>query len=121
MSLNADEDRTISELEAMFIVLSKLVDKQIESGEGKGIIIAKGKQNEIRVSYTKLKHTLKKMEDYFRIKGAMSFGICKTCTHFDTGGHAQKYFGSCIQVKGRNVHEYDNCLGHSREGGGFGL
>lgn len=117
-SLNADKGKTVSELEAMFIALEKLLDKQIESGEGKGIIIAKGKPNEVRVKYTDVKKTLKKMNDYFGIKGAMSFGICKTCTSFDNRGSSVGYFGNC---RGKTVHEYETCSQHSREGGGFGL
>lgn len=121
MSLNANKGKTVSELEAMFIVLSKLIDKQIESGDGKGIIIAKGKPNEVRAKYADVKCILKKMEDYFGIKGAMSYGICKTCTNFDNSSSSVGFFGYCKKNKGKHVHEYDNCLQHSREGGGFGL
>lgn len=116
-SLNETTGKTISEFEAFLILAEKLINEKIEAG-GKGLILAKGKPNEVKLSYKKALKILKSMDKCFAYKGCKSYGVCMTCNNFDTTKFQDKEFGYC----GSDMkHKYDTCPNHSKLGGGFGL
>lgn len=110
---------TISELEVLLVACDRILRKQIKEGK-KGIVLAKGKDNEIKLSYKDLQKTIIKLRDYFGYKGAISIGICATCDSFSTKGHNNKCFGNCTCNSNKTVHEFDTCDKHSTNGGGYG-
>jgi hypothetical protein len=116
-NLNESKGTTINELEAFLIVCEKLLEDKVKAGE-KGIIIAKGKPNQIKISYKRALKILGSLRALFGLRGCFSFGICKTCTQFDSSQSGTKDFGNC---QGKRVHKYDSCSNHSKQGGGFGL
>lgn len=119
-TLNETKGKTISDLEALFIVLHKVIDDKIQAKSPSGIIIAKDQPNERRIKYKEAKALLKEIESYFRIRGCFSLGICDTCASFNQSGHGNPAFGTC-QYSNKMVHRIDSCINHSREGGGFGV
>lgn len=116
-SLNEQQGTTISELEATLAVCRRLLRAKLNEG-AKGIVFAKGKPNQVKMTYKKAYEVLKELEAYFGYKGCVSFGICKTCTKFDTTKFQDKRFGYCGNTM---KHMYDTCEKHSKSGGGFGL
>lgn len=77
--------------------------------------MAKGKPNEIRLKFIDMKRVLNSLSSKLGLEGSFSFGVCKTCTRYESLGGCTGTCGS------RNVHEYDSCAQHSKQGGGFGL
>lgn len=116
-SLNERSGTTINELEATLILARKLIQDKIDSG-AKGLILAKGKPNEMKLTYKQALKVITSVEKCFGYKGCDSYGICATCTKFDTTKFQDKEFGYC---NGDMKHKYDTCQNHSRSGGGFGL
>lgn len=116
--LNAAKGYTISELEATFALMEKLIEKRLSSRPDGGIILCKGKPNETRISYAQAKRVLDSLQVRLSQDGCFSFNVCKTCTRFRPGASAIGYFGTC---GGKIVHEYDSCEKHSKYGGGYGL
>ena len=117
-SLNLKKGKTISELEALFIAVDKLIDEKLEQNPKAGIIIGKGQSNEVRIRYVKLKKRLEILHKFFALKGCFSYGVCQTCSKFNTTSSSTKEFGVC---QNRTVHCYDTCSEHSKIGGGFGV
>lgn len=117
MTLNESSGTTISELEATLILCKRLIEHEIKDGN-KGLIIAKGKPNEVKLTYKRALKVVESIEKSFSYKGCTSYGICGTCKKFDTAKFQDKEFGYC---KGEMKHKYDTCQNHSRSGGGFGL
>lgn len=116
-SLNEKAGTTISELEATLILVEKLIQQKIDEGS-KGLIIAKGQPNQVKLSYKKALKVIKSIDKCFVYKGCNSYGICATCTKFNTYKFQDKEFGYCgSEMK----HKYDTCPNHSKSGGGFGL
>lgn len=118
-TLNEDKGKQISDLEALMIIMDKLIGDKLEENPKAGLIIAKGKPNERKIRYHEAKTLLQGLEGYFGQKGSFSLGVCATCTKFDTRSHGTAWFGTC-QTSGALVHEWDGCLKHSVEGGGHG-
>lgn len=117
MTLNQKAGTTISELEATLILVEKLIQQKIDDG-GKGLIIAKGQPNQVKLSYKKALKVLSSIDKCFAYKGCDSYGICGTCSKFNTLKFQDKEFGYCgSEMK----HKYDTCPNHSKSGGGFGL
>lgn len=117
-SINAKSGKTVSELEATILyVISLLQDKVQEKPLG-GIVFCKGKPNEIHIKYTDMVRVMDSLRDKLGIEGCMSYGICKTCSKFDSKNFSKKRFGYC---GGTLKHEYDSCSKHSKTGGGFGV
>lgn len=116
-SLNEEAGTTISELEATLIMVKKLLKREIEAGH-KGLIIAKGKPNEVKLTYKRALKAVESIENCFEYKGCRSYGVCATCEKFDTAKFQDNEFGYCgSEMK----HKYDTCPNHSKSGGGFGL
>lgn len=118
-SLNRDKGAPISDLEAALYAVEKLVKKQIEGGESKGFVLAKGKPNEKRVRWSEVLTSLKSLEDRLGLEGCFSMGVCKSCTKYRPEGCGNPTFGICAQ-KNKSVHEYSSCGDHSFKGGGWG-
>lgn len=118
-TLNEDLGCALSDLEALLIMMGKLLDDKIAEKPKAGITLAKGKKNERRLRYTEARVILRQMQDYFGIKGCMSLGVCDTCTSFDQRGHGNKAFGTC-RKNGSLCHRWDSCPNHSKDGGGYG-
>lgn len=119
-SLNEDKGKTISDLEAVLLVLRKVLDDKLEEKPKAGITLAKGKKNERRIRYSEAKKLLAQMESYFAVRGCLSFGVCDTCKNFDQRAHGNKAFGTCKR-KNTMCHRWDSCDNHSKSGGGYGL
>lgn len=118
-TLNEDKGNTISDLEALFIVLKKCVNDKVTAGSPSGMVLARGQKNERKIKYTEAQKLLAELESYFGVRGCFSLGICDTCSFFNQAGHGNKAFGTC-QRSDRMVHRIDSCVNHSRDGGGFG-
>ena len=116
-SLNETAGTTINELEATLILIEKLIQQKIDEG-GKGLIIAKGQPNQVKLSYKKALRVIRSINKNFAYKGCKSIGICATCIKFNTSKFQDKEFGYCgTEMK----HRYDTCQNHSKAGGGHGL
>ena len=119
-TLNEDKGKTLSDLEAVLIMVNKLLDDKIEEKPKAGITLAKGQPNERRLRYSEARAILRKLENFFEIKGCLSFGVCETCLHLDQAAHGNKAFGTCKKDRSYR-HIWESCSEHSREGGGHGL
>lgn len=119
-TLNEDKGKQISDLEAILILMDKLLSDKLEQKPKAGITLAKGKPNERRLRYTEAMLILRRLRSYFGIKGCLSLGVCQTCTQLDQRAHANKAFGTCKR-NGKHCHIWDSCPDHSTEGGGFGV
>ncbi len=117
--LNIDKGRTISDLEALFIVLEKLFDAKLKEKPNAGITIAKGQENERKIKYKEAQELCNYLYDYFVVKGTFSLGICGTCKYFKSQGHSKPCLGHCY--KKASCHIWDTCSDHSKEKGGFGI
>lgn len=118
-SLNADHNKTISDLEAAFIVVEKLLKKHLQDHPNSGMILCKGKPNETRIRYSEVTSVLHSIQIKLSQEGCFSFGVCKTCARFNPSVSQIGCFGMCNNSK--IVHEYDSCDKHSKRGGGYGL
>lgn len=118
--INEVKGKNISDLEALLVVMYKAIDDKVQDKPGAGITLAKGQKNERKVKYKDAKTDLQKLVDYFAQKGCFSFGVCETCTSFDTRGHENKCFGTCA-LNGKTCHIWNTCQQHSKKGGGYGL
>lgn len=119
-TLNEEKGKIISDLEALLILMNKLLDDKLEQKPKAGITIAKGQPNEYRLRYKDAKSILKQMESYFGVRGCTSIGVCGTCIYFNPRPHANPAFGTC--AKGQITrHRWDSCDQHSKEGGGYGV
>lgn len=118
-TLNEDKGCKISDLEALLIVMGKLMDDKIEEKPNAGITLAKGKPNERKIRYSEARKLLTQLSDYFGAKGCLSLGICDTCTSFNQSANANKAFGICRKT-GAHCHRWDSCYNHSKTGGGYG-
>lgn len=119
-TLNEDKGKQISDLEALLIVMNKLLDDKLEQKPKAGITLAKGKKNERRFRYSEAKAVLQQLESYFGIRGCLSIGVCATCSSLDQRPHANKAFGTCKR-SGKMCHIWDSCPDHSKDGGGYGV
>ncbi len=117
-SLNEDKGTTISELEVTLIAMKRLLKKRVEDNPKAGMIVAKGKPNEVRVRYRDMLRVLDSLELKLSQEGCLSFGVCKTCGRFNPKTSATGSLGTCGS---KVVHEYDSCEKHTKKGGGFGL
>lgn len=120
-SLNLDKGFELNELEAFLLLVDKLLDKRLEENPKAGIILAKDKPNETRIKYKDAKKTLNKLSSHFSQKGCLSFGICGSCSYFNTNGYTTKALGRCKLNANKEMSAFDSCAGHSKSGGGFGL
>lgn len=118
-TINEESGNQISDLEALLIVMGKLMDDKIEEKPNAGITLAKGKPNERKIRYTEARKLLAQVEDYFGSKGCISLGVCDTCTSFNRSANANKAFGICRR-SGAHCHRWDSCPNHSKTGGGYG-
>lgn len=118
-SLNEDLGNPISDFEALIIVMQKLLDDKRAEKPNAGITLGKGKQNERRLSYKDAQKALNKLQKFALIKGMISIGVCETCSSFDTSSSTVKSVGVC-RKNGKQMHCWETCPVHSKEGGGFG-
>lgn len=119
-TLNEDKGKEISDLEALIIVMGKLLSDKIKDKPKAGITLAKGKPNERRFRYIDAKEALRYLEIYLGTKGCFSIGICHTCTKFDTNKPSDEGFGTC-SLTGKLCTKWDTCSNHSTRGGGYGV
>lgn len=117
--INEDKGLMVSDLEAMLIVMYKLISDKLEEKPKAGITLAKGKKNEKKVRYKGVKEDLLALIDFCSAKGMLSIGVCETCKSYSTSGHASKNFGTCKKT-GKQCHRWDTCKEHSKKGGGYG-
>lgn len=118
-TLNEDKGKQISDLEALLIMMDKLLADKLEQKPKAGITLAKGKPSERRVKYTQARKFLRTLEDYFGSRGCLSMGVCQTCTQLDQRANGNKAFGTCKRT-GKPCHVWDTCPEHSKKGGGYG-
>lgn len=119
-SLNAEKGKTISDLEAVLLLMDKMVQSKLNEKPKAGVTLCKGAKSERRLKYAEAKELVDSLLTYFGMKGCFSFGICGTCTAFDTRSHGNEDFGTC-KVSRNTVHRFETCSEHSKKGGGFGL
>jgi hypothetical protein len=117
-SLNAKQGKEVSELEKFFMIIDNILEKRIEENPKSGMVVNKGTDEEVKMKYKDAQKVLQRIESSYAVKGCNSFGICKTCTSFNSRGSSSGSFGKC---EGKDVHCYDTCNKHSEDGGGFGL
>lgn len=117
-SLNEDKGNTISELELTLRAIKHLLRQKAKEKPDGGLVMAKGKNNEIRLSWSDMVNVVDSLESKLGMEGCFSQGICKTCRSFNIRVTTGKTWGQCGTVM---HHEYDSCPRHSKKGGGFGL
>ena len=120
MSLNLDKGTCVSELEALIMVMDRLLQDKLQANPKSGIVFNRGEPNELKVRYADAQKALENLKSTFAYKGAFSFGICKTCKKFKNEGYSTGMLGKCSLSKSV-VGGYDTCDKHSKSGGGFGL
>lgn len=111
-TLNEDKGKQISSLEALLIVMDKLIEDKLEQKPNAGITIAKGKPNEKRIRYNQVRHLFRAFRAYFEKRGCMSIGICETCAY---------YKNSVCSKDKKPKDPWDTCYQHSLNGGGHGI
>lgn len=117
-SLNETKGTTINDIEITIKALKKLLKTKIKENPKAGYIMAKGEENEKRLRYSDMLSVLNSLEVKLALDGCFSFGVCKTCSRFNSKTSSTGYLGTC----GKDTkHEYDSCSRHSFDGGGFGL
>lgn len=119
-TINEEQGKQISDLEALLIMMDKLLSDKLEQKPKAGITLAKGKPSERRLRYSEAVAVLGQLKSYFGIKGCLSIGVCQTCTSLDQRANGNKAFGTCKR-SGKHCHIWDTCPEHSKEGGGFGV
>lgn len=119
-TLNEEKGKQISDLEAFLSVTRKLLIDKLEEKPKAGITLAKGNKNERKVRYSDALRYADSLESFLGTRGMFSMGVCQTCKHFDTKSLPDSFFGKC-KIHKMTVHEYESCLEHSREGGGYGV
>jgi hypothetical protein len=99
-----------NELDMMIRCCEKALLKQIIENPKSGLIVDKGKPEETRMKYKVAKRYLTKLQTYFGLKGAFTFGICEDCKHFNKSGHnsLEDCCGDC-KVKNILVTSFDSC------------
>lgn len=117
--LNIEKGKTISDYEALFIMVESLIASKIQEGS-KGIVIAKGQPNEKKFSYIHASEVLKNLENAAALRGCFSFGVCYTCKKWDSRLYSESSMGVC-SIDRKEHYCYDTCDKHSKEGGGFGV
>lgn len=117
--LNVTKGKVISDYEALFIMIEKLLSDKTKEG-AKGIIIAKGQPNERKFTYTQAALVLQTLESVAGQRGCFSFGVCQTCKKWDTSCYTAKILGIC-KVDKKEHSPFDTCDKHSKDGGGFGI
>lgn len=117
--LNVTKGNTISDYEALFILMEKLIKEKTEQGS-KGIVIARGQKNEKKFTYIQAGLVLQTLENTSAIRGCFSFGVCQTCMNYSSALYPYQSVGTC--KLDRKEHDcFDTCDKHSKEGGGFGI
>jgi hypothetical protein len=103
-----------NELEMLLACTEKLLKDKIKDNPKAGLAV--DKNNKMR--YSEALKCLYRLNTYFRISGAFSFGLCISCTHYKTEYYTQGdgSLGKCRG--GKMVRCYDTCENHSEEGGG---
>lgn len=99
-------------------MVKRLLASRAEKNPNSGIVMAKGKPNELRLKYKDMLRVIASLEQKLAEEGCMSFGVCKTCNNFNQKASSSGFWGQC---GGKLRHEYDSCENHSKTGGGFGL
>lgn len=99
-------------------MVKKLLAAKAKERPTSGVVMAKGKPNEMRLKYKDMLRVIASLEQKLSEEGCMSFGICKTCNSFNPRVSSSGFWGQC---GGKLKHEYDSCENHSKTGGGFGL
>lgn len=112
-----------NELEMALKIAKKAVDQLLEQKPKGGLVVNKGQADEARMSYQEARLCIDRIERSFSRHGAFSFGICGSCTKWDTRGHISGAYMDCgtCKLSGKQTNRYDCCERHSKEGGGFGL
>lgn len=93
-----------NELEKLLLMIKKGVEELENVHSIPGIVFEDGS----KMSFKTALRGIKRLEEYFSIKGSLSIGLCMGCFRFDTRAHSNKNFGEC-SVKGKSVHSYDSC------------
>lgn len=115
--LNLDKGLTVNDLYMTIYLAERALKKVLEENPKAGVVVAKGKKNERKMRYSEALKNIDIIRDYFGYKGCSSFGVCASCTKWDTRGSSNN-FGKC---SGKMTHAFDSCPKHSKEGGGYGL
>lgn len=117
------KDYKPNELEMALRIAKKAIDQLIDQKPKGGLVVNKGTPYEAKMSYQEAKLCMERLERRFAVKGAFSFGICSTCTKWNTASHdSGKWgdFGTCTVTK-QSTHRYHSCESHSITNGGWGL
>lgn len=111
-----------NELELLLLCAKKALEKVVFEKPSAGVITNRGKKNEAKMRYFEALEGMQKLHTYFALRGAFSFGVCKSCTKWTTKGHNSvgDAVGDCKRI-GKTVCCYNSCDQHSKRGGGFGL
>lgn len=117
--LNIEKGKTISDYEAFFILVEKLIKEKTEQG-AKGIVIAKGQPNEKKFTYIQAALVLQRIESTEAMQGKFSFGVCQTCHNYNCSSYNGGILGVC-KLDNKKHDCFESCDKHSKEGGGFGI
>jgi len=112
-----------NEIQMFLKCAKKALQLQIDERPKSGLIVNKGTDQEARMRYVEAMTCIEKLETMFAVSGALSLGICHSCSYMDKRGHSSRHdcIGQCKLNKGKFVHDYNSCAQHSKEGGGYGL
>lgn len=120
-SINAVQGKKVNEVEKFLMLAKRLIEAEMGAGK-KGMVIHKGEPEEVKVKYENALRTCDRLYAYMGIKGAFSYGICKSCEHFNDAVSTIDTFGKCKLRSDKHIaHIYDTCDKHSVKGGGFGV
>lgn len=108
----------ITEVEKAFIVLHKMVEKKLEEKQKSGMVVNKGCEDEVKLSYKELLSILDSLQYHVVVREQIkNRGICKNCDYFSRDGYTENH-GRCrlksskrypVTNYGRCMGIYDNC------------
>ena len=117
-SINIDYGLPVSELEAYMLCIDKILQHKIEEKTSGGVIINKGKPNQIKLKYERIRDIHENLSSYLSSEGKFSFGLCMTCGKWNNKGSSTGLYGMCGKD---SKHAYHSCSEHTPIGAGFGL
>lgn len=104
-----------TELEATLKALESALKVQQNQGK-KGMIVNKGKANEIKITYDQARDCVYKMRLHFGAMGSLTLGCCDTCIHGSFNKNSIKGFSGKCRRTGHNVDCYTSCTKHTKRG-----
>ena len=113
----------MNEAQKIFTAVERVLELRLKENPKAGIIINKGKDDEIRYRYSELLKLVKQMEYHVVERKALDrYGICKDCDYFSPTGYGENH-GKCICPEehsntGRCMGIYDTCWRNTKNSGG---